>query len=269
MKKIGYLLGITGLVLSLAACGNNNSKQANDNSQDKDSYSAKMQNSSSNKSANSTASKQSSSSKTASKDPQKKSRTNLANYHYTVPAAERHQPNYTKNGNLTKPKQFTFDNFGTRQQLSKINSQSKSLSVDNIIYKVTKAKVIKNTPKTAAAKQAVAQTLNLQSVPNQYYTFVINYTITNKQSDTIALNGINNVKTDQGDTLAVNNQLSDSSAGNHIEPNETKTFTTVGYLRDYANQPTNKVTLSFGDIYNLQGNKVSSAPTQGLTIDLN
>ncbi|WP_268913850.1 hypothetical protein [Lentilactobacillus sp. SPB1-3] len=257
MKRIGYLLGISGLILGLAACGNNASDKDTSNNQNRDASSAKMQNSSSTKSTSS-----------SSKDPQKKPHKDLTNYRYRVPAADRHSSNYTKNGNLTKTSQYTFDNFGTKQQLSKINEQPTTLTDDNVVYKIVKAKVIKNTPKTAEAKQAVAQTLNLQSVPNQYYTFVINYTVTNKQNATIALNGINSVQTDQGNTLAVNNQLTDSSAGHHLTANETETFTTVGYLQDYRTKPTNKVTINFGAIYDLQGTQISPAPAQGLNVSL-
>lgn len=265
MKKIGYILGIASLTLVLAACGNNADKKTDSENSTKDSYSAKMQNNSSTSKTN----KNQSSTNNSGSANNASSKADLSNYQYSVPKKDTKKANYVKTGNLAKPRQFTFDRFGTRQQLTKINQSPKSMTADGLTYQITKVRVVENSPKTEAAKQAAAQTLNLQSVPSKYYTFVINYSVTNNRNSSVALNGINNIKTNKGQTLTTASQLSDSSAGNHLTKGQSKTFVSVGYLHNYATQPTTKVTMNFGAIYDLNGKQLAAAPNQGLLVSLN
>ncbi|APR06395.1 hypothetical protein FAM21834_00125 [Lentilactobacillus parabuchneri] len=247
MKIKGLLLLFTALLaVGLTGCGGSKSNQANE----KKSLSADMSNDSSSSSASSTS-------------------QSLSNYQYKVPKQIQKSANYVKNGDLSKKHQFTFDRFGTRQQLADVINQPIHIKSGNVNYKINQVRVIKNTAKTPEAKAAAKQVLNLQEIPDTYYTFVLNYTVTNHHDFKIALNGVDYVKTNQGQILTTQNQLTDSSAGNKIGADRAVSFAMTGYLHDYAAHPATKLSIKFGPIYNTQQEKVASAPNSTLIVHLN
>lgn len=250
MKKsqVILVLGIT-LALGLTGCGSN---KANHQSKDKAALNAKMAN---DQSANTDSSSASS---------------GLNRYNYHVPKKETQSKNYVKNGKLTKPHQFSYDRFGTKQQLAQpsISHVSAVVGQHNITYQILNVKVLKNSAKTAAAKQAVAQVLNLPNVPDTYYTFVINYKVTNQRPVKIALNGVTSVKTNQGQTLQTSNQLTDSAAGQQIAAGQSRKFVMNGYLYHYADNPTTELSIAFGPAFNTKGKQIANAPDQLLHVKL-
>lgn len=247
MKAKRYLLILSAiLAVSLAGC----SGSENNSSNEKKSLSANMSN-------------DPSSSSTSAKPDQ-----SWSNYQYKVPKSVQHNVHYVKNGDLSKKHQFTFDRFGTRQQLADVTTQPVNMESDKLTYKVNQVRVIKNTAKTRQAKEAAEQVLNLQSIPNTYYTFVLNYTVTNHNGFVIVLNGIDYVKTNQGQTLTTANQLTDSSAGNKVGANRAVSFAVTGYLHDYATHPATKLAIKFGPIYTTNQKKVADTPGTTLSLRL-
>ncbi|KRK89057.1 hypothetical protein [Lentilactobacillus sunkii] len=247
MKAKGYLLILSMiLAVGLAGCGGNK----NDQSNEKKSFSANMAN-------------DSSSSSSASSSSQ-----SLSDYRYKVPKSVQSNANYVKNGDLSKKHQFTFDRFGTRQQLADVTTSPVNIQAGKLSYKINQVRVIKNTAKTPQAKQAVEQVLNLNQIPDTYYTFVLNYTVTNHHDFEVALNGVNYVKTNQGQTLTTANQLTDSSAGNKIGAGRAVSFAMTGYLHDYAAHPATKLSIQFGSIYTTNQKKVDDAPNSTLSVSL-
>lgn len=248
MKAKGYLIILSAfLAVGLAGCGGNKTNQGNE----KKSFSANMANDSS------------SSSKASS------SSQSLDDYQYKVPKSVQRNSHYVKNGDLSKKHQFTFDRFGTRQQLAAVSNQPLNIQSGKLTYKVNQVRIIKNTAKTPQAKQAVEQVLNLQTIPDTYYTFVLNYTVTNKYSFKVALNGVDYVKTNQGQTLTTADQLTDSSAGNRINSGRAVSFAMTGYLHNYASHPATKLAIKFGSVYTTHQKKVADAPDSTLTVNLN
>ncbi|GAD17485.1 hypothetical protein ABC628_11230 [Lentilactobacillus otakiensis] len=246
MKTKGYLIILTMiLAVGLAGCGSNENNQSNE----KKSLSANMSNDPSSSSSSSNSSK------------------SWSDYQYKVPKSVQNNTHYVKNGDLSKKHQFTFDRFGTRQQLADVTTQPTNIEVGKLTYKVNQVRVIKNTAKTPQAKEAAEQVLNLQHIPDTYYTFVLNYTITNRHHFTIALNGVDYVKTNQGQTLTTANQLTDSSAGNKVGANRAVSFAMTGYLHDYATKPATKLAIKFGPVYTTSQKQVANAP--GSTLNLN
>ena len=140
------------------------------------------------------------------------------------------------------------------------------LTSNGIRYEVLRAKVIKNTATTAVAKEAAKQALNLSSVPDTYYTFLVNYRVANLRNSSIALNGVKQVKTSNGQTLSISNQLNDSSAGARISSDSTQEFSMVGYLYDYSQHPSDSISILFGNIYTPNGSKVANGPSESLNI---
>lgn len=247
MKAKGYLIIMFAILsVGLAACGGNKSNQATE----KKSLSADMSN-------------EPSSSSTSSSSSQ-----SWSDYQYKVPKSVQKNAHYVKNGDLSTKHQFTFDRFGTRQQLADVTTKPVDIKADKLTYKVNQVRVIENTAKTPQAKEAAEQVLNLRSIPDTYYTFVLNYTVTNHHNFEIALNGVNYVKTNQGQMLTTANQLTDSSAGNKIGANRAVSFAMTGYLHNYATQPATKLTIQFGAIYTTTQKKVAPSPDSTLTINL-
>lgn len=247
MKAKGYLLILSMiLAVGLTGCGENKNNQSNQ----KKSFDANMANDSTSSSSTSGSSQ------------------SLNDYQYKVPKSAQKNANYVKNGDLSKKHQFTFDRFGTRQQLADVTTQPARINAGKLAYKINQVRVIKNTAKTPQAKQAAEQVLNLNQIPDTYYTFVLNYTVTNRHSFVVALNGVNYVKTNQGQTLTTANQLTDSSAGNKIGPNRAVSFAMTGYLHDYVSHPATKLAIQFGSIYTTNQKKVADAPGSTLTVDL-
>lgn len=250
MKKRRLIIILCAFIaVGVAGCGNQKNQ-----SKEKAELSANMQNSSS------------ASSSTSQKNHAAK---RLGDYQYKVPKKVADDKDYVKDGNLTTPKQFSYDRFGTEQRLAKVATSNFNLSSDNVSYKIDKVRVLKNTAKTPEAKTAAEQVLNINHIPDIYYTFVLNYTVTNNHHFQIALNGVQAVKTDTGQTLTTADQLSDSSAGNKIPANESATFVMNGYLYDYQSKPTKKLSINFGSIYTTNGKKVSSGPSRLLSVNLN
>lgn len=253
MKKNGLILTLCAiLIVTLAGCGHSSQ---NNQSTNKSALSAKMQNDNS----------ESSSSQSQPAHP----KVNLGKYQYQVPKKEQASKNYVKNGNLTNQHQFSYDRFGTKQRLTQLTTQPKTIIAGSMAYQINKVRILKNTAKTLAAKQAVEQALNLPNVPDTYYTFVVNYTITNHHHFEIGLNGVNFVKTDQGQTLATTNQLTDSSAGNKISANQSRSFVMTGYLYHFAVDPAKTLTIHFGQTFDKTGQKIDNAPERPLVVNLN
>jgi uncharacterized protein YcfL len=237
------------LIVGIAGCAH----QPKTSSQSKNSLQANMQNSSS----------------SASTKSKESSTKDLGNYQYKVPKKVVQNKHYVKNGNLTSPHQFSYDRFGTEQQLAKITSNHATLSTGSVNYQVDKVRVLKNTAKTPEAKAAAEQVLNITTIPNTYYTFVLNYTVTNKHAFQVALNGVQTVKTSTGQRLTTADQLSDSSAGNKIPAHESATFVMNGYLYNYGNKPAKTLTIDFGSIFTTNGKQVSNAPNHKMQVKLN
>ncbi|GAA2974674.1 hypothetical protein [Lentilactobacillus parakefiri] len=247
MKVKGSLFIIIAiLTVVLAGCGGNKSNQSNE----KKSLSADMSNSSTSSSTSSSSS------------------SSWSNYQYKVPKSVQKNADYVKNGDLSTKQQFTFDRFGTRQQLADVSTKPVDIKADQLTYKVNQVRVIKNTAKTPQAKEAAEQVLNLRNIPDTYYTFVLNYTVTNHHHFKIVLNGVDYVKTDQDQMLTTTNQLTDSSAGNKVGANRAVSFAMTGYLHNYASHPATKLTIQFGAIYTMNQKKVAASPDSTLTIDL-
>ncbi|MBU9789952.1 hypothetical protein QUF07_09735 [Lentilactobacillus sp. TOM.63] len=250
MKKQRFILILSAvLAVGLAGCSSQNHKNQ---SNQKAALSANMQNSSS----------------TASSTKKAHATKSLSDYQYKVPKKVADSKNYVKDGNLTSPSQFSYDRFGTEQTLTKIATNAAVLSAGNVSYKVNKVRVLKNTAKTSEAKTAAEQVLNISSIPDTYFTFVLNYTVTNKHNTTIALNGVQSVKTDAGQTMTTADQLSDSSAGNKIPANESATFVMNGYLYDYQSKPAKKLFINFGSLFDTHGKKISDSPNRKLIVKL-
>ncbi len=247
-RNFGFVIIVAIMTITLAGCGHN--QATNQQAKDKSALKANMQNESSSAAASSSHEKQ------------------LSHYNYRVPKKERQSKNYVNNGNLTHKRQFSYDRFGTKQQLATATAAPLKLTDGQITYQVTKTKVLRNTAKTQVAKQAAEQVLSLQTIPDTYYTVVINYQITNHHRTIIALNGVNRIKTDQDQVLQINNQLVDSSAGAKLSPGETKSFVLTGYLRDYKINPVKKLAISFGPTFSEKGVQIDQAPRRALTLDL-
>ncbi|WP_283680356.1 hypothetical protein [Lentilactobacillus sp. Marseille-Q4993] len=240
-----FILSLAGVI---AGCGNNSSNKKDSSS--KDSLSANMKNSSSNSSSEASES------------------SNLNSYSYSVPKKDKQKSNYVANGNLKSKKQFTYDKFGTKQNLSHISVPKIKTASGKVSYQINRVKVVKNQPATKEAKQAAAAALNLPNVPDTYYTFVISYSVTNRYSKTIALNGVDAVKTDAGQTLNTANQLSDPSAGQKLAANQSRRFVMVGYLYNYDSNPAKLLKVKFGAVYTTGGTKVVNGPENPINISL-
>ena len=250
MKKYPFLISISIILLvGLAGCGHQSNQQ--NHAKDKAAISANMANDSSSSAASSSSSSQ------------------LSHYQYDVPKKAKQSKNYVASGNLTKKQQFSYDRFGTRQRLAKVADSPQPLKLGAMTYHVSRVRVLKNTAVTSIAKQAVQQVLNLREVPDTYYTFVVNYSVTNNHNFPIALNGVKAVKTNQNQTLTPNNQLTDSSAGNKIASGKTASFSMTGYLYNYDTAPASTLTINFGPTFNEKGTQVDSISNKALTIDLN
>ncbi|MFD1125642.1 hypothetical protein ACFQ22_09800 [Lentilactobacillus raoultii] len=250
MKKHQLIFAVTA-ILALGLAGCQGTHHSNHQRKEKAALSAKMANDES-----SATSSQSSS--------------DLSHYHYQVPKKEVQNKNYVKSGHLTNNHQFRYDRFGTKQQLvqNDKNHSVADLEQHRISYQILNVRVLKNTAKTAAAKQAASQALNLPTVPDTYYTFVVNYRITNNQPVSIVLNGAASVKTNRGQTLQTSNQLTDSSAGQHLASGQSQRFVLNGYLYHYAQQPATKLIIHFGPAFKASGAKAAAAPSRSLQIKL-
>ncbi|EEI19850.1 hypothetical protein [Lentilactobacillus hilgardii] len=250
MKKYQVSLAL-GIILILGLAGCNGNKQSNQHqNKEKAAMSAKMANDDSSASESSSTS------------------SSLTHYKYKVPKSEKQNRDYVADGHLTNKHQFSYDRFGTKQQLAKKATPSSTFNSDKVTYRILNVRVLKNSAKTSAAKQAASQVLNLSSVPDTYYTFVINYEVTNQQQQTIALNGVSSVKTNQGQTLQTSNQLTDSSAGSQIPAGKSRQFVMNGYLYHYDKDPASNLAINFGPIFDTKGTKIASAPSHALQVTL-
>lgn len=180
----------------------------------------------------------------------------------------RHNKNYVKNGNLSKPQQFSYDQIGTKQTLKAIKKPQRQIQTSTNSYVIQKVRVLKNHPESVQAQRIAMQVLNLPTLPKTYYTFVLNYRFTNLTNQPVILNGVSAIKTNQGQTLRVNMQLTDSAVGKKVLAHQTQDFVITGYLHDYEKHPATNLTVQFGKLYDLKHQPINTAKIPAFNVNI-
>lgn len=218
----------------------------------------------SSKSANSTTT--SSSTQTSHQTPESAANQQATMKPYSVPKSDRQSRNYQKSGVLSLPGQFSYDRVGTKLQLVQNHRYNQQTSTTGLRYRVTKIKTINNTAKTAAAKSMAAQAFNLQQIPNPYRTVQLTFSVTNSRDETVKIDGIKQVTLNHKGTVTSASGLSDASAGQSLNANQTRTFTAM-ILAGPADYRVTQLSVAFSGSYSTSGDALAKAPS-ALTLSL-
>lgn len=186
---------------------------------------------------------------------------------FKVPKKSQHDKNYIKSGQLTKRHQYTYDQAGTKVSLAARQTTAKTFTNGHVSFKFTQIRVLKNQPDTKTALKMANQALNTDKIHGTYYTLQLKYTVTNHRTETVNIDGITALKTDQGQTLTPATQMYDAGAGTQLAAGAHKARFTMALI---TTQPTQikHVKVVLGGIFTPTGKtlaKASSAKT--LTLD--
>lgn len=187
-------------------------------------------------------------------------------FQYKIPKIDIANKNYVKSGPLVKKKQFNYDEFGTKTEVSKINNRRhQAIKNGKLEYKILNAKLMNNTVTSDKAKDAVKTAFNLNAVNNHYQTIIINYQITNQHSQSINLNGVQRLS--YGSTNIMNNYLLDSGAGHTILPKTTQKFTIAAFILPNT-KSASILNLFTGNTYSQNGRIIDRASKKPLRITI-
>ncbi|MFC6181826.1 hypothetical protein [Lactiplantibacillus daowaiensis] len=202
----------------------------------------------------------------ASSDAASESKTATTLKDFSVPKKAKTDKNYVKSGQLTKAHQYTYDQAGTKVSLTEIKPTTKTFINGQVSFKFTQIRILKNQPSTKKALKMANQALNTDQIKGTYYTLQLKYTVTNHRSQTVNIDGITAVKTDQGQTLTQATQMYDAGAGLQLTSGAHKNAFTMALI---TTNPTKikHVNVVLGGIFTPSGKTLTKASaTKTLTI---
>lgn len=176
---------------------------------------------------------------------------------YKVPTKIQKNSHYVAHGNLTQPKQFSYDSFGTKVTLNKVEKADQIIISRPFEYRITQVRLLTNVAKTKKARQVVTDAFNNTNVSATYYTLQIKFTIQNKGTQQAVIGGLNYVKLSNdfaGTPLA---NLVDSSAGKRIGAHKTMATTAVVLVPTSLVHNLHSCTLQFASAYSPDGQELS------------
>lgn len=184
---------------------------------------------------------------------------------YKVPSSEKDNHNYQKSGLLSFPGQFAYDQAGTKLTLSQNKRLSQQTASQGISYQITDVKRFNNNAKTKRAMQMAQQAFNIGQIPNPYQTLQIKFTVKNTSGHAVKIDGIQKVSLNSSRTIAANG-ISDSSAGQVINKNSSRTFSGM-ILVGPADFKVSQLSVKFSGSFNNSGQQVATSPA-ALTVRL-
>jgi len=186
---------------------------------------------------------------------------------FKVPKKAQHDKNYIKSGQLTKAKQYTYDQAGTKVSLTEVKPTTKTVTNGQVRFKFTQIRVLKNQPATKTALKMANQALNTDQIKGTYYTLQLKYTVTNHRNATVNIDGITALKTDQGQTLTPATQMYDSGAGTQLTKGGHKNRFTMALVTS-APTKIKHVDVILGGIFTPSGKTLAKASAfQTLTLN--
>ncbi|VDG23910.1 hypothetical protein [Lactiplantibacillus mudanjiangensis] len=177
---------------------------------------------------------------------------------FKAPKKAQHDRLYVKSGQLTKAHQYTYDQAGTKVSLTKIKPTTQSFTNGHVTFKFTQIRILKNQPTTKNALKMANQALNTDQITGTYYTLQLRYTVANHRDQSVNIDGITAVKTDQGQTLTQATQMYDAGAGLRLTAKASKTAFTMALI---TSNPTTvkQVQVELGGIFTPSGKTLTKA----------
>ncbi|GLB46974.1 hypothetical protein WR164_09530 [Philodulcilactobacillus myokoensis] len=204
--------------------------------------------------------------KTNESDQSKQKQSNFDHYHYQVPKSYRSNHEYIKNGNLKHVGEFSFDQFGTKEKLDRISNINQSINSGKIKYTIKSIHLFKNKAHNKEALDAVKQVFNLNQISSTYDTIQLKFNVTNRSDQTVNLNGIKLIQINHDQTLSSNQQLNDESAGQTLQPHQSKSMFAMGLINNYNFKHLKLLQIQFNGVYNQHG-KLIDPPSRTININ--
>ncbi|AVL00069.1 hypothetical protein N6G96_06585 [Pediococcus inopinatus] len=176
---------------------------------------------------------------------------------YRVPTKIKKSANYISHGYLTKPKQFSYDSFGTKLTLDKYKKSDQVIINRPLRYQISQVRLLKNEAKTKKAKQVVATAFNNTDITNPYYTLQLKYTIKNESSQTVIIGGLNYVKLSNSYAGTPLSNMVDSAAGKKLAAGKTLSTNVVVLVPASLVHTLNNCTIQFSSAYSVNGKSLS------------
>lgn len=179
---------------------------------------------------------------------------------FSVPSKDKKSEQYVKSGKLTKINQFSYDSLGTKLTLK--NSKTSHLITQNkqIKYELTNHKIYQNKATTSRAVDAAETAFSTVKIGSSYTTLQLKFTVTNYLNKPILIDGVSRIKFNNAGTVSSASGLSDSSAGQQIKANSSKSFFAMALLPNDRLKKLNPVSISFSGGYNSTGSQIAKTP---------